>query len=517
MFKKKEGIKTTCKCIRCMYERLRNSTSCDKNEYREENLKIEIQIMAEYTNQNGHLAKNDPLRHECGNGVVEQSRFPVLIQGHFCVSTPNPSAPLPYLKINGGVVYPFGQPLQLGEVRNDIKFRKSFKTPEGMTIPNYRRLIEDFQLNHEMIGTYSFAFPRHMALAMASQSSTCCVLEKSGIHFEHGFITTKRFHDAKIYLHDKFQITRFTDMSGLQKDMVLAHSGIAGILISRLFNPEWYLVQQHKQTYKNHVKYQQFSTNYLHSKKECEIFADNRYGEMVRKNEETIVYENIPIEKALEETRALYRITMPNIMDRIQKFKRGFLNLDDIHSKEFRQLILLWSYCVKKRMLLQKTFPEETRISCINKLMEIAAEFPLLYSTEMLKVYSQNHLLLVKKSIDLCLYFSSNAKTIDLVTDSAVGCRSAFLAFAAIEPRMVDEYLAPRLAICGYDGNDRQEAHDNHIPSRCPIFGKLVQKYRDHMPRTGDCQWDICRKNGGAIKSYIEYVNPWKLKELENQ
>jgi hypothetical protein len=537
---KKKEDEVNCECRKCMDEKLGKHTICERKEHHERSIRIEKQELAEYTERNGHLAKNDPLRHACGNGAVEKRRYRVLIERSFCVSAPNPSAPAPYMETDGGVVYPFGRPNRPGEVKNDEKFRESFKTPEGMTVRHYRRLIDDYYLKHEKIGTHSFVFPRHIALAMASQSSTCSVLERAlwntentGIRFGHGFMPTntnehfqRMFVAAKKHTQDTFQITRFTEMSGLQRDMVLAHSGIAGIAISRLFNPKWLLTQGTQgSTYKTRVKHSRMVVRRVHSEEECEIFADNRYGKLWKHEEKASDESNIlaknlgrindaemTVEMAREELRGLYSSEIPKIMEMIQKFNRGILNLDDIHSKpEFRRLILLWIYCLKKQMALQETCQGETRVACLNKLMGIAAEFPLMYSTEMLRVYSASHSRLVKTSIESFLRLSSNAETIDPVTDFAVGCRSALLAFAAVEPRMVDQYLAPRLAICRYDGNDLPAALDNHIPSRCPIFGELRKKFEVHLPRTGDCEWELCRKNGGSIKSFHEYVAPGKM------
>ena len=91
---------------------------------------------------------------------------------------------------------------------------------------------------------------------------------------------------------------------------------------------------------------------------------------------------------------------------------------------------------------------------------------------------------------------------------TGLGCRAGFLAFAAVEPRMVDQFLGPRLQLCAWDGNDRYQAIENHIPSRCPIFGNLRKKYQVHLPRTGDCEWEICRKKGGMIRSFIPHNAP---------
>ena len=415
-----------------------------------------------------------------------------------------------------------------------------------MTIPKYRRLIDDYYINHAHIGTQLAAFPRHYALAMGSQSSTCTILEKrlwdtartkiglgysslnevlqqySNIELPNTNAYFQRmFVAAKKYAHDTFEITRFTEMSGLQRDMVLAHSGIAGIVISRLFNPKWYSLQEHKETFRSRVKNSQILLKRLHSKEESEIFADNRYGKLwiqdpsrscdvgrhIRQKLPEIEEMGLNIETAREELRSIYSSEIQKIMSMLQKFKRGLLTLDDIHeTTRIDRMIILWFYCLKKLMKNQEECQGETRVACINELMGVAAEFPLMYSRDIMMLYSNSTRRLVKVSIEATLRMSSNEEESDTAW---VGCRSGLLAFAAIEPRMVDQYLAPKLASCSFDGNNKREALDNHIPSRCPIFGELRKKFEVHMPRTGDCEWELCRKNGGIIKGTFPKAERW--------
>ena len=145
-----------------------------------------------------------------------------------------------------------------------------------------------------------------------------------------------------------------------------------------------------------------------------------------------------------------------------------------------------------------------SRVMLIVDVLGLCAEFPLMYSTEMLSLYSKSSARFVKVSLGTILRLTSNASSADQTW--TVGCRAGILAFAAVEPRMVDQHLAPKLAICTFDGNDKPEALENHVPSRCPIFGELRKKFQVHMPRTGDCEWEICRKNEGMIRSFYPYA-----------
>ena len=249
----------------------------------------------------------------------------------------------------------------------------------------------------------------------------------------------------------------------------------------------------------------------VHSKQESEIFADNRYGKAGKheppastSDPSIIVDTTTTLDAARVELREIYSNEIHAFMDMIRGMKRGFLNSDKILSiQSFQRMIKLWIYCTKKLMEIQQQFNTETRVQSVVDLMSIAAEFPLLYSSEILSISSKSVANLIKTSIAAFIRMSSNEETHSGYPEQ--GCRAGILAFAAVEPRMVDQYLAPRLKICGYDGNDRQEALQNHVPSRCPFFGELRKKFQVHMPRTGDCDWEFCRKNGGKIKSFVQY------------
>ena len=539
--------KVKCECRQCKLIELGKNMPFPcavvntPHEYIERRRNIEMKQLADYTERNGHLAAADPQRHACGNGAVESRRHCILTHKGFTVHVPNPSAPMTYLLADGGIAYLGGIPLEPGEVRNDDNFRDSFRTPEGMTVQDYRRLIDDYHKHEQMIDTSFAAFPRHHALAMASLSSTCATLgsglwatKKTGLglgdrvldamsipthirtystaHFKRAFGT------AKQHAQNPTEITRFTEMSGMQRNTVLAHSGIAGLLISRLFSPPFVPTNQYKQTHMECVKQSRIVARRVHSQEECEIFADNRYGKagkyngnLVRMLDGTISklipdYDTLTLETARAELRVLYAREIHNLLGMIRRMKRGLSNVDEIRAMPvYRRMYTLWIYCLKEMMALYSnrdgTF---SNVKHLVDIMGVSAEFPLMYSSEMLALYSKSCAKLMKAAIIAIRRLSSNASSDDNPR-LAVGCRAGILTFAAVEPRMVDQYLAPRLAICSFDGNDKEDALENHVPSRCPIFGELRKKFQVHMPRTGDSEWDICRKNGGIIRSSYKY------------
>ena len=533
--KKEDEIK--CECKKCRETELGKHRRCNPNEHFEKVRRIEIQNLAEYTERNGHLAAADPQRHACGNGAVESRRHCILTHRGFTVHAPNTSAPMPYTHTDGGITHVFGRPIQRGEVRNRYEFRDSFKTPEGMTLEDYRRLIDDYHFNQEQLDTPFAAFPRHHALAMASLSSTCATIEsglwvtrKTGLRIADSTLDSvvriqfyspayfaRAFGIAKQHAQDPSEITRFTEMSGMQRNIVLAHSGIAGLVISRLFSFPCVPKTQYGMSHMVCVKQSRIVARRIHSTEECEIFADNRYGKSGKYNGNPellllnthslsrlmIDYHTITPEMARAELRVLYPSEIHNILGMIRRLKRGFVNVDEIRAMPaYRRMYALWVYCLKDLVAKQEDDDGDSRVKLIVDVMGFSAEFPLMYSTEMLSLYSKSSARFVKVSMAALLRLSSNASSGN--PNCSVGCRAGILAFAAVEPRMVDQYLAPKLAICAFDGNGTVEALDNHVPSRCPIFGELRKKFQVHMPRTGDCEWDICRKNGGMIRSFYK-------------
>lgn len=536
-----------CECRACCdiragkYTKVNSTSNSNNKLYWKQ---IEKEQMEKYTSRNGHLAKNDPLRHACGNGAVTQRRTKILDYRGFCVHVPNTKDPIPYIEIEKLE----NKPKTAWERENELRIRLNDEKKEKELCLKYTGLINDYHFYYEMMDTPSAAFSRHHAFTMASMSSTCSLMEKGlwetnktgfrigttsgnvdmgllvrkqsfkpwlldisyGFYFKNNsvipinattmwlsnYYMNQVFTVAKTHVHDALEITRFTPLSHMQKNMVTAQSGIVGLLISRLFMPTSLPYEQYEYTYRDRFKQSRVIARRVHSKKESEIFADNRYGKSDKsdKSDTFQSFELLSKDEAFSELRILYASEIDDLMKMIKKYKRGLVNVDTIRNDpKFCRIIKLWMCCLKEAMSVN---PGENIKHAID-VLSVVAEFPLLYSSDMLSILSARVAKLVKVTYSTALRLSYNKPSINLYY--TIGCRVGLLAFAAIEPRMVDEYLAPKLAICGFDGNNCSDALDNHVPSRCPIFGKLRKKYEVHMPRTGDCVWEICRKrNGGS-------------------
>lgn len=536
-----------CECRTCCDDRsgkYRNVTHGGSGNHQFYLRQVEEQQLEEYTKRNGHLAKTDPLRHACGNGAVTQRRKKILDHRGFCVHIPNTKEPTPYIEIEKME----NKPKTVWERGNEVRIRLKEEKKEKELCLKYTGLINDYHFYYEMMDTPSAAFSRHHSFVMASMSSTCSLLEKGlwetkktgfrigttsgnvdmgllvrkqslkpwlldigyGFYFKNNssipisattmwlsnYYMNQVFTVAKTHVHDELEITRFTPLSHMQRNMVTAQSGIVGLLISRLFMPTSLPYEQYEHTYRDRFKQSRVIARRVHSKKESEIFADNRYGKSDKsdKSDSFRSFELISKDDAFSELRILYASEMDDLMKMIKKYKRGLVNADTIRDDpKFYRMIKLWMSCLKEAMSVT---PGENIKHTID-VLSVVAEFPLLYSSDMLSILSARVARLVKVTYSTALRLSYNKPNIN--SYYVIGCRVGLLAFAAIEPRMIDEYLAPKLAICGFDGNNCSDALDNHVPSRCPIFGKLRKKYEVHMPRTGDCVWEICRKrNGGS-------------------
>ena len=125
--------------------------------------------------------------------------------------------------------------------------------------------------------------------------------------------------------------------------------------------------------------------------------------------------------------------------------------------------------------------PEDSSFKRSVRIMKFIAEFPGLYEFDIASVFGLS---------SMRLRTASRGTQIRLANQ---GCYAALLSFAVVEPRMVDDYLAPEVS-SKFGGCLGENNADNHVASRNKIFGELLKKYRHHIPRTADVDGDICRK-----------------------
>jgi hypothetical protein len=78
---------------------------------------------------------------------------------------------------------------------------------------------------------------------------------------------------------------------------------------------------------------------------------------------------------------------------------------------------------------------------------------------------------------------------------STDGCYMAFLTFSKLEPSMIDDMLAPIIGTRYAGILDEPNTRANWISSKDRVFGSLMLKHRNHIPRMANVYSVICRHN----------------------
>jgi hypothetical protein len=123
--------------------------------------------------------------------------------------------------------------------------------------------------------------------------------------------------------------------------------------------------------------------------------------------------------------------------------------------------------------------PEDDQFKKSVRTMRFIAEFPKLFSYEISRLFGTSSLRLYVATIEAQLRLAKQ------------GCYAAMLSFAKVEPRMVDAFLCPVIAM-KYGGLSEKDKY-NHVASKDEVLGPLLLKYRHHIPRTAHVVGDVCR------------------------
>jgi len=434
-------------------------------------------ILSKYQARNSHLATTDAFRSECGNGFIDTSkrRKVIVSNGSFDFSVP-----ITYKKAPSYVSLKDTPPENCS----------SQEISEEWT-ENMRKHISDYIEMESKMQEKSIATRNHFSLICASRASMLDALytRLMSMYPQRWFYGQRFIIDDTIRPH--FQKTKadthiemnrssiFTQLTRQQRIMLLSQNGLSGVLISKLIrdpsdcigNPK--LFQSAK-----------LIANRSKNANACEILADNRFGIFKRK----ITYDKVIPKYDLaqtEETIEWIKQAYPEIISRmhadVKALKRGFISIDTIHSnKEYIQFILKWlgvfAYFVKSsnHWLI---------LSEITNFMTFLATCPQFIEFDL------------GRALGLASLFQVSRRK--MLEFSKGGIIAAFLAFIKIEPRMANQFLAPRLST-DRQTNSPEDIH-NYVPSKCPILGQLKQEYQDFIPRLGDMTLDICRRTDCII------------------
>jgi hypothetical protein len=221
---------------------------------------------------------------------------------------------------------------------------------------------------------------------------------------------------------------------------------------------------------------------------------DNRYSHFITEKNALYCCEltNVPISRARRELRTVYYDghTLASLKKDIADFKRGKISIDVIYNNQtYRYLYTYWFYCLSESMSYhnqtdtdrrKKYLPRESMFKKTKRIIRIITEFSEMLSPDIVFIMKTNRLAYTIKNTQLRL--------------SKDGCFAAFLAFSKLEPTMIDDMMAPIIGT-QYTGIDKNEVKTNWIPSKDRVFGKLLLKHREHLPRMANVANIICRHN----------------------
>jgi hypothetical protein len=213
--------------------------------------------------------------------------------------------------------------------------------------------------------------------------------------------------------------------------------------------------------------------------------------------------------EALEITRqeliTAYSANIERLMAAIRQYRRGFVSLADIRTDpEFVRLnTAFWRY--SHQVMKAKTEFEERdataasnlpfrgvhpadystfrdikdakRFIVFSLISEPAVLVPRMYEYDVARIFDnwrQSYVKYIKTTKEAWARLAND------------GSNTTFLAFAAIEPKMVTTDYAPTIGCTTAYQTLSLKSCANYIPSRHPVFGALCVKHRHHIPRTAD-------------------------------
>lgn len=450
-----------CQCMKCLLNR--------GNTY--------PMILAKFEARNKHLSEVDPVRHPCGNGAMGlyQRRQAIASLHGFLISLP-----LEQVQAASYLDFPKGQK------------QSQPKVVSVDWVESKKRLIADYLAHENTIAMDLISGQNHFSLVCASRASALTVLNQClqscypSIHYSIQRtilpMEMKGWHEkSKWNAHDVMsRSTVFTQLTHLQRRMVLAQSGLMGVLVSKLMTTNNVLRTQMMYYSPKILRACRIITTRVHDDKACEILANNRYGNFVKKN---LVISPID-EKNLPEQMEWLCKKYPDIIGQIEsditQLKRGLISINVIfENAEYTDFIQKWLgvfkyFCNQLAVNFQK----------LNEMNRFIASTPKLSQMD----------------FGRCLGYAKFVKALRLklrnfANDS--GSISSFLTFIKVDPRLANEGITLELSPKNHTNSEYEIG--NHVPSRCPMLGPLKKQYQDFIPRLGDISWDGCRRMDGLL------------------
>jgi len=388
------------------------------------------------------------------------------------------------------------------------------RTPELVTIDQYYELEEkhcpkkDARANFKRIET---ALPRHFALVAATRQPRQFIsrTESCVMTLQNTPQQNKIQSRARARIHTTCDITPFTETTLHQRVIIIARTGIAHLLVKKLAGIFWTERHMHQSV----LTFADLVASFISSALACEYLIGNRYYRNlpVILAEETqpvgwptptttaaITEHDVTpakIQETTQELQALYDANIDRLEATIAQYARGFVSLEAIRTDpDFVQMLSkFWRLnfqtmkartCSESRIAAHRAissglFDEEA--STAERIMICRQIFSTQCQFSRLLQYNVAHLFDNSIFSYATLLRSAKSSQLRLCND---GVTSALLAFAAIEPRMVAAEMTPYLGDVHLSCNLSGAA--NHIQTRDPVFGEMLAKHRQHVPRMNE-------------------------------
>jgi hypothetical protein len=367
------------------------------------------------------------------------------------------------------------------------------------------KVIEEYYLNEEMAApnvgkprnaVLRKAFGRHTAVTASSLYSCRKILQREICQVHPNFRMVNEQNTSSAQVHDVSSLTHFTDLTSFkQKHLLAGQSGMVGLLIARLLRVK----EQGICHIWTNKQASEMIARYSHSEFSTEILVGNRYlyrlpqliscdysDKYVVGSTSNGCKETIPLDcntpEKIKETHSLlldlYRRHIDSLCSAVNLFKVGKVSLDEIRTNpEFVQLLsVFWRYNNQLMAIQSNILPSDyqcelKRIFAVSDICSISAQVPRLISYDIAHIFDnprQSFAIFLKTTKETFIRLSND------------GLTSAFLTFAAIEPKMISNDFNPTHST-KYVGFDLV-CHANHIPSKHVTFGSLRIQYARHIP-----------------------------------
>ena len=413
----------------------------------------------------------------------------------------------------------YSEDFQGGQVSHHWKYSaNSFapaigRTPQLVAIDQYYELEEkhcpkkDARADFKHIET---ALPRHFAIVAATRQPRQFIsrTESCVMTLQNTPQQNKIQSRARARIHTTCDITPFTEITLHQRVIIIARTGIAHLLVKRLAGVFWTERHMHQSA----LTFADLVASFISSALACEYLVGNRYYRnlpVILADESQLVgcphgrhYQitavdvtPAKIQETKQELQELYDANIDRLETAIAQYARGFVSLESLRTDP--DFVMMFSKfwrlsfqtmkarsCSESRLAaLRATNPESLsadeekaeRFVVCREIFSAQCQFTRLMQHNVAHLFDNSSFNYA------ALLSSSKSSQLRLCND---GVTAALLAFAAIEPRMVTAEMVPILGT-DYVSCDLTSTA-NHIQTRDPVFGEILAKHRQHVPRMNE-------------------------------